>query len=142
VVGRYLAFQVPGWVLAALLSGLAHAWWKVPTWAALAAVALWVLKDAVLFPFVWRAYGPGPTHDARVPPGARARAREDLQPTGYVEVAGELWRAELLPGEPLVRAGESVRVVGREGFTLRVSRAPADGQVPPSEPAPPADTRP
>jgi len=130
VVARYLAFQVPGWVLAALLGGIAHAWWKVPTWAVLAAVGIWVLKDAVLFPFVWRAYGPGPGHDTRVPPGARARAREDLRPSGYVEVAGELWRAELLPGEPPVRAGESVRVLGREGFTLRVTRAPAEGDVP------------
>ena len=48
----------------------------------------------------------------------------DLAPRGMIEVAGELWRAELAPGlAGQVERGQRVRVVGRHGLTLDVQPA-------------------
>jgi membrane-bound serine protease (ClpP class) len=53
--------------------------------------------------------------------GEIGRAREDLDPDGMVFVAGALWRATAQGGQ--IPAGSDVRVVGREGLTLRVELA-------------------
>ncbi len=49
-------------------------------------------------------------------------ARSPLAPRGKVFVHGEIWDA--VAEEP-VAAGEPVEVVGIEGLTLKVRRAPA-----------------
>jgi membrane-bound ClpP family serine protease len=48
----------------------------------------------------------------------------DLAPAGQIEVAGEIWRAELADGltTPIGR-GQRVRVVARHGLTLDVQPA-------------------
>lgn len=53
--------------------------------------------------------------------GRSGVALSDLVPRGSVRVAGEVWSAESIAG--LIEAGETVRVVGVEGVTLRVTRA-------------------
>jgi membrane-bound serine protease (ClpP class) len=54
---------------------------------------------------------------------ASAVAQTPLAPEGQVLVQGELWRART-EGEAIA-AGERVQVVGVEGLTLKVERAPA-----------------
>jgi membrane protein implicated in regulation of membrane protease activity len=67
---------------------------------------------------VRRAYEPAEPPWARLI-GARAIARQALAPTGYVELHGQLWRAELLH-DGSISPGEAVRVQAVEGLTLRV----------------------
>lgn len=126
---RYLAFQAPGWAVAAVVAWLVLRWGllpaEAPRWAVWAAVGVWILKDWILFPFVWRAYLPSSaiSEDGRVGAGALGKARQALDDSGYVEIGGELWRARCTPESPPVAAGDSVRVVDREGLTLLVERA-------------------
>ena len=47
-------------------------------------------------------------------------AKDRLAPSGYVEVHGELWQAEVMEGAPPVQSGESIRVRGIRGLTLIV----------------------
>jgi membrane-bound serine protease (ClpP class) len=49
--------------------------------------------------------------------GARAEVVSPCKPLGHVRVVGELWRARCEAG---AEAGETVRIVGREGLTLLV----------------------
>ncbi len=57
-------------------------------------------------------------------PGRTGIARSDLNPTGSVYAAGEMWRAEVVPGEECpLEAGAKVLIVDVEGLTLRVKRA-------------------
>jgi membrane protein implicated in regulation of membrane protease activity len=107
-----------------VLAWLAWSQAGVAAWIGATAVALWVAKDLVLFPFTWRAYLPGSTapEDGRVGAGARGRAREALAQQGYIEIGGELWRAQRAAGSPPVVAGDAVQVVRREGLTLIVER--------------------
>lgn len=126
---RYLGFQAPGWLLAGVLAWLAWSRAGLAAWLAFAIVALWIAKDLILFPFTWHAYlpsGQGPD-DGRVGAGARGLAREAINERGYIDIGGELWRAERVAGSPPVRAGDAVRVVGREGLTLLVERIESSG---------------
>jgi membrane-bound serine protease (ClpP class) len=49
--------------------------------------------------------------------GATAQAASDCRPLGQVRLHGELWGARCQAG---ASAGDTVRVVGREGLTLLV----------------------
>ncbi len=125
---RYATLQVPGLLLAGVLAVAAVRWFDVPRWAAVVSVALWVVKDALMFPFVWRAYstrdGGGP-HDVR---GRIGTVEEALVPNGWIRVGSERWRASALHGHGEIPQGSSVRVIAVEGLKLTVE--PADAQDP------------
>lgn len=55
--------------------------------------------------------------------GRVGHARTPLAPAGMVQVAGELWSAELAPESGPVAAGDQVEVVSVEGLRLRVRPA-------------------
>jgi len=99
---------------------LAREWFFLPTWAIWSFLVLWVGKDVLLFPLVWKAYDITPEG---VPDGMeseRGLTRDCLAPTGYILVRGELWRAELEPGREPLGAGSEVVVIRRQGLTLLV----------------------
>jgi membrane-bound serine protease (ClpP class) len=52
--------------------------------------------------------------------GRVGETRTDLNPVGMVQVAGELWSAELEAETPVVNAGERVEVVEVDGLRLKV----------------------
>jgi len=97
---RYVLFQVPGLVLLYLLLILAQRVVALPTWFIWSLVALWVIKDLILFPVVWRAYDQERRDDASSMVGSRGIAEDRLDPSGYIRVHGELWKAEVMGGSP------------------------------------------
>ncbi len=52
--------------------------------------------------------------------GKIGEVRQRLAPLGQIQVAGELWAAEIDPHEPAIEAGQRVEVTGVEGLRLRV----------------------
>jgi membrane protein implicated in regulation of membrane protease activity len=117
VLLRYALLQLPG--LAALIVSLLliRHWINIPTWAVWTFILLWVIKDLVLFPFVWRAY------DKRSPnamSGSRGIAVDRLSPSGYVRINGELWRASVTDGDSAIEKGAVITVRGMRGLTLIV----------------------
>jgi membrane protein implicated in regulation of membrane protease activity len=96
----------------------------IPAWTAVLLFVVLVVKDVVMYPLVRRAYEPAPTPVERLV-GARGIARQPLAPSGYVEVQGTLWRAEVVPGAASVGAGARVTVCGANGLTLLVAAEPA-----------------
>jgi membrane-bound serine protease (ClpP class) len=123
---RYLIFQLPGWAIAALVAAFLWTMGTIPAWAAGVLFAAWLAKDLALYPLLRRAYEPAPGPGADLV-GREGVARERLAPSGYVEVRGELWHAELLPGEGQVRAGGRVVVRRVDGTTLHVAAVEAPG---------------
>lgn len=116
---RYTAFQIPGWLIAAIGGWWVHRRFDVPASLVVGLIVAWVIKDFVLYPFLRFAYE---TDDRR--PYERLVAMEGtaaalLSPSGYVKVRGELWRARTVDREP-VRRGDRVTVTGLEGTTLLV----------------------
>ena len=120
VLFRYLLFQLPGWIIPALILLLIDHWFDLPTWVILSAVLILIAKDGVMFPFVWRAYDPNPVNIAYRLIGERAIARGRLSPSGHVRVHGELWKAELVTDNVTVEKGQAVRIRNVRGLTLLV----------------------
>lgn len=122
---RYVLFQIPGAALlaSALWFGVSQTW--LSPMLAVLLWALWVVKDALLFPVLRHAYTPD--HDD---PGAALRgqtgvARDSLTgeaPEGWVKLGPELWRAVLDRGSAPVAAGEAVRVCDVRGLCLVVTK--------------------
>ena len=56
--------------------------------------------------------------------GQVGTVRQTVDPRGQVQVAGELWSARLLEGEPPMQIGERVEVVSVEGIQIKVKRVP------------------
>jgi membrane-bound serine protease (ClpP class) len=54
--------------------------------------------------------------------GRSGTVQIDLDPRGQVQMGGELWSAELMPGEAPIPKGERVEVVEVRGLRLRVRR--------------------
>jgi membrane protein implicated in regulation of membrane protease activity len=120
---KYLIFQIPGWIGAAIiLIGLAH-WQWLPRWLAAVCFVGWVIKDLLLYRFLRRAYEPDATGAARLI-GERGAAEGDLTPEGYVRVRGELWRAVANPGTEVISSGTEVEIVSVERMQIVVRVAP------------------
>jgi membrane protein implicated in regulation of membrane protease activity len=119
---RYILLNIPGLTAVILILIIIQHWVVLPLWLFWSVIVVWIVKDAVLFPFVWRAYDwerPGRSH-AMI--GKCGIARERLAPSGYVRFHGELWRAEIIGDGPPVEIGRSVRVVKMDGLTLFVEQ--------------------
>ena len=121
VLAKYWALQVPATaVVIVVLLGLAErlVW---PPWIVWTVVAVWVAKDAILYPFLWRSYDPSDPSALPYPmQGARGVAIYCIDSCGFVLIWGELWRAELSRGARPIQEGETVRVNARNGLTLLV----------------------
>ena len=120
IVLRYALLQIPFTALVVVALILLREWVDLPIWFICALVALLVIKDIALFPFVWRAYDPESPALTNQMEGAQGIAIEDLHPTGYVEIGAERWHAEVTGDDPSIRRGQRVRVHGIRGLTLLV----------------------
>jgi membrane protein implicated in regulation of membrane protease activity len=126
VLGKYLLFQLPGWAAVSAAAFAAHRWLGVPEALAVAVVAVYVLKDLVLYPFVRQAYEVEPRRPGAHLEGQVAVAEDELAPGGFVRLGPERWRARLVPGSAHVARGGRVRVEGVEGLCLRVRPCTGD----------------
>jgi membrane-bound ClpP family serine protease len=95
-------------------------WVVIPVWLLWSIIGFWIVKDAILFPFIWRAYDWDRAGNSRSMIGERGVAKEKLIPAGYVKIRGELWRAEKIGEGPPIEEGQPVRVKKMEGLTLFV----------------------
>lgn len=120
VLGKYWALQIPGTVLLVVILHLLQDRLGLSTWLLWGIVGFWVGKDVALYPLVWRSYDPGYPATLHSLDGARGVATERLNPSGYVRVRGELWRARLAHGTRPVNKGEPVQVQVTRGLTLIV----------------------
>jgi membrane protein implicated in regulation of membrane protease activity len=130
VLARYVLFQLPGWSLAILAGAAAVHWWDLAPTIAAVFVVLWILKDFVLFPFLRIAYDPQDASASSGLEGSLAVAEGPLEPSGYVRVGAELWRAELGGTSDRAPAGAALRVRAVRGLTLLVE--PEAGEEVPS----------
>ncbi len=74
----------------------------------------------VLLTFAFRAQRRPISVGAPALVGRIGEVRQRVGPHGQVQVAGELWAAEIDPSEPAIEPGVRVEVVGVEGLRLRV----------------------
>ena len=98
-----------------------------PGWQPAVNPVLAVVVSVFVAGFVWivaqkaiEADRVRPTHDLEALIGEIGEARSTISDEGSVQVAGELWSAK---SEQPIPEGSKVRVVGRDGFSLKVEQA-------------------
>lgn len=124
---RYALFQIPGIGLAGCAFWLLHALFGVRPMLCWTGMVLWVLKDMVLFFFVWPAYQSDQDDGPHALVGLHGVSREALHPEGYIRLCGVLWRARSAEDVPIPPATR-VLVVARQGLTLIVRPLARDYQ--------------
>lgn len=82
--------------------------------------ALMAAMFFVLLTFVWRAQRRPIAVGTTALVGRVGEVRLRLAPHGQVQVAGELWAAEIDPRDPALEEGTRVEVTGVDGLRLRV----------------------
>lgn len=128
VFARYAALQLPG--LALVTAGLiaARQLLDLPAWVLPAGVLVWAVKDLAMFPALKPAYQGGPSGMAGHMVGLSGVAVDELSPSGYVRVQGELWHATAEEDPPISR-GTIILVKAQEGMTLVVCAGAGERQV-------------
>ena len=119
---RYILLNIPELAAVILILIIIQHWVVLPGWLFGSIIVFWIVKDALLFPFVWRAYDWERPGRSRSMIGERSIAKERLAPAGYVQVHGELWRAVKIDDGPPIETGQTVKIVKMEGLTLFVER--------------------
>jgi len=119
---RYVLFQIPGWVLAALL-----VYWLWPRtgfepWLGGLAFVAWVAKDFAMWPLVRVGYQTDARTGADDLVGSTGVVQQPLDPVGSVRIRGELWRATVEDGVGPLPAETDVDIIGATGMTLLVRR--------------------
>lgn len=117
IIVRYSLLQLPGLVMLIMIMILLRKWMNLPVWTVWTFISLWVIKDAILYFFVWRAYDPGSLNSMI---GSKCVTADRLSPSGNVRIRGELWRAKVIEGSSDIEKGEVVTVKGMDGLTLIV----------------------
>jgi membrane protein implicated in regulation of membrane protease activity len=107
---------------------LAKRWVDLPPWFIWGLIGLWIAKDIALFPLTWRAYDQDRERVVSSMLGAQGTAEERLNPSGYIRVGGELWKAEVVGDVRPIEKGEGVRVKGIRGLTLLVGQGNHEGE--------------
>ena len=120
VLMKYLLLQMPMLLLVIVGLFLARRYLGLPAWAAWGGPVVWLAKDMLLFPLVWRSYDDRKTNNAHSMSGVQGRAVEMLNNSGFVLVCGVLWRAEVAGARRPIHKGEQVRVHGSRGLVLLV----------------------
>ena len=100
-----------------------------PKWGSLL-VAVWltsglfvglVVKDFIWYPSMRTAYESNVRTGAEQLTDAQGVVQTELNPQGYVQVRGELWRAEVEHDAAPIARGSPVRVQAARGLTLIVT---------------------
>lgn len=118
---RYFLFQLPGAVILVSIMLLVKYYADFDWYIFWIILAAWIIKDIIMFPFIWRSYDTGNESSAQNFKGKKAEVTRKLDPEGYVRIGGELWRARLIDDVPAEK-GDRVSVEEREGLLLRVKK--------------------
>jgi membrane-bound ClpP family serine protease len=119
---RYGLLSIPGTAAVILILLIIQRWVAIPIWLWATLIFLWIAKDMILFPFVWRSYDQVPTEVAHAMVGARGITRDRLAPDGYILIRGELWKSEKTADSPPIDKNQPVRVIDIDGLKLFVAR--------------------
>jgi len=117
---KYILFQIPDVVLLILVLLILkrviyipwEIFWSLPT--------LWIVKDVILFPFLWNAYADmiSVTNDPLI--GAEGVVMEKCRPSIFALVRGELWQARVTEEKFFISKGDRIVVTGRTGLVLQI----------------------
>ncbi len=115
---RYFLFQIPSLTIVSIISYFVYLYFELPVWIAALMVVLWIVKDIIMFPFVWKSYSLESEHNSKLV-GKTGITLTDLDPKGSVRVNGEIWRAINMEKQKIAK-GKQILVKAINGMELQV----------------------
>ena len=111
IIIRYSLFQIPSLLIVILLVFTVNHWYRLDNVIIMIIILLWVLKDILIFPLVWKAYSLKDRDKSKTILNEIGTAIDTINPRGFVKINGEIWQAELVQsGDPIYKS-ELVDVV-------------------------------
>jgi membrane protein implicated in regulation of membrane protease activity len=120
IIIRYALLQIPELLLIIIGLHLVQIWIDLADWLFWVIILVMVIKDIILFPFLWPAYDWDNPKNRNSLLGVTGIARERLTPNGYIFINGELWMAKSANEGTIIEKDEEVIVTGAQGLTLYV----------------------
>ena len=117
---RYGLLMIPGTIVLVLILIVIQQWIFIPLWLFWTIIGAWLAKDIIMFPYVWRAHDMNRPGISRSMIGERGIVKKRLDPSGYIQIGGELWRAESVEVGLPIEIGQVVKVIEMEGLKLYV----------------------
>jgi membrane-bound ClpP family serine protease len=120
IILRYTLLQLPVIFILIFFLILSQKNESIPTVLVWSLLILWIIKDIILYPLMWRAYDLKDSQKRHPMIGLQGITYNCLNTSGYIRIRGELWRAKPAEGISFIKKGEKVEVCGIEGLTLLV----------------------
>ena len=120
---KYLFVHLPEWSLGCVVLSFACSWGWLSWPGAVTLLLIWIVIDLAIYPLLREAYRAKGRTGVEALIGMTAEAEGPLDPSGFVALRGELWRARLADKGASVSPGAVVHVVAAEGLTLIVTPA-------------------
>jgi len=117
---KYCLLQIPGLMLVGIGLFLLHDWGWITGQTACIVLAVWIIKDALLYPVYRPALMGGNDTGGQALVGHTGRVKDALDPRGLVEVAGERWQAVREAETEDIPAGTRVKIIAAHGMVLTV----------------------
>ncbi|MGD8760977.1 MAG: NfeD family protein [Desulfobacteraceae bacterium] len=117
---RYGLLMIPGTLVLVLILIVILQWISIPSWLFWSIIGAWLAKDIIMFPYVWRAHDMSRPGISRSMIGECGIVKKRLDPSGYIQIGGELWRAESVEAGLPIEIGQVVKVIKMEGLKLYV----------------------
>lgn len=92
----------------------------MPAWATVSVFAVWILKDLAVYPLVRHAYAKDSRTGVERMIGKKGVTQNCLDPSGYVKIDGELWKARTGFSDQPIPQQHPVTVIDARGLTLIV----------------------
>ncbi len=126
---KYIVLQLPALLFVILIMVYLYDTSQISLWLGSAIILIWLVKDVVLFPLVWRAYETNIRENKKLLIGKRGITRERLAPSGYVTVNGELWKAKVANRSKSIGEGEPIIVKEQHGRILIVDAVSSEVEM-------------
>ena len=122
---KYILLQIPALIAFVIILFLVRKWLKPPDYLLWILFFVWVGKDIILFPFLWRYYDVKKFPDRFQMVGRKGLALTRLYPDGYVQINGERWQAENINKKTPIEKGDTIYVEAINGLKLKIVPFPA-----------------
>jgi membrane-bound ClpP family serine protease len=117
---KYILIQIPALIVFSSILLLIRLWLEIPKHVLWVFFGAWIVKDIVLFPFLWRSYDEKLSDNRLEMEGRKGFALTDLNPDGYVQINGERWRATNIYTVIPIKKNDILYVEARNGLRLEV----------------------
>ena len=122
IIIRYSLFQIPSLLIVTLLVFTVNHWYILDNTIIVMIILFWILKDILIFPFVWKAYSHKDRDKSKTILNQHGVAVDTINPKGFVKINGEIWQAELVEPNDPINQGQPTEVVEIDGLKLKVRK--------------------